>query len=58
MRVAGLLFVGITLPIVGSQVLAIGGWVNMPLVFALGIALLILAAAAGSLAWMAWQREV
>jgi hypothetical protein len=29
----------------------------MPLVFALGVALLILAAAAGSLAYMARQRE-
>jgi hypothetical protein len=56
MRVAGLQFVGITLLIVGVCFLSVGAWTATGVVLALGVALLILAAAAGVLAWMAWRR--
>jgi hypothetical protein len=56
MRVAVLQFVGIALLIVGVWLLSVGAWEATGIVFALGVALLILAATAGVLAWMAWRR--
>jgi hypothetical protein len=56
MRVAVLQFVGIALLIVGVWFLSVGAWEATGIVFALGVALLILAVTAGVLAWMAWRR--
>jgi hypothetical protein len=57
MRVAVLQSVGIMLLIVGVWCLSVGAWEATGIVFALGVALLILAVTAGVLAWMAWRRE-
>jgi hypothetical protein len=56
MRVAVLQLAGIALLIFGVWFLSVGAWTATGVVVALGVALLILAATAGVLAWMAWRR--